>query len=346
MLDSMGKRILSFEIEMNRRRAYARGDRGHQTVETRRIVGSVGRAAELDAHFRYRRLRGHPAEDVRTRRVRELFASGKVPPVDLYQIGEDLFVVDGHHRVRVAREQGQDFLEAHVVEYLPDRADPANAIYYERQAFVVATGLHEIHATEVGRYPRLLNRIRDYRHDLSHLAASGPASILEDPRLFPFGRRYLASVGSLEAGARAWYLGECQLVVEVLQTERVDETFRGKTMGDLYGYVCDHRWYLSERQGWDVGLEDALVDFVHRHAPTSSVDSLVDPVIALGSDLLDRAPSGFHTATRRANADPRFALIAGVLALPLAFLRGLRPRHYRFVPFCLKDAVSSATSDS
>ena len=346
MLNSMGKRILSFEVEMTRRRAFARGDRGHQTVEVRRIVGSVGRAAELDANFRYQRRNGSPAADVRTRRVRDLFASGQVPPLELYQIGEDLFVVDGHHRVRVARERGQEFLEAHIVEYLPDRTDPANAIYYERQAFVTATGLHDIHLTEVGRYPRILNRIRDYRHELQHLAASGPARILQDTRIFPFGRGHLVAAASLMDAARAWYVGEYQPVVEVLQAERVDEAFRGRTAADLYGYVCDHRWYLSERQGWDVGLDDALVDFVHLHAAGSSVDALVDPVIALGSDLLDRAPTGLRTAMSRANASARFALIAGVLALPLAFLRGLRPRHYRLTPFRLRDELSSAPIES
>src|SRR5579883_792246 len=266
--------ILSFEVEMTRRRAYARCDRGLQTVEVRRIVGSVGRAAELDACFRYRRSRGNPAMDVRTRRVHDLFAAGRVPPLELYQIGDDLFVVDGHHRVRVARERGQEFLEAHVVEYLPDRNDPANVIYYERRAFLAATGLRDIHVTETGRYPRLLNRIRDYRHELRQLRSSGPESVLNDPRLFPFRRRPLQLAESLFEAARAWYHGEYLLTVEVLRAERIAEAFPGKTMGDLYGYVCDHRWFLSERHGWDVGLDRALSDFIRRYAPASPVDQI------------------------------------------------------------------------
>jgi ParB-like chromosome segregation protein Spo0J len=36
--------------------------------------------------------------------------------VVLYKVGEVYFVVDGHHRVSVAREQGQLYIEAEVRE--------------------------------------------------------------------------------------------------------------------------------------------------------------------------------------------------------------------------------------
>ena len=39
-----------------------------------------------------------------------------MPPIDVYRIGEVHFVRDGHHRVAVARAQGLDVIDAHVVE--------------------------------------------------------------------------------------------------------------------------------------------------------------------------------------------------------------------------------------
>ncbi|MBL8051150.1 MAG: ParB N-terminal domain-containing protein, partial [Anaerolineales bacterium] len=39
-----------------------------------------------------------------------------LPPIVLYKVGEIYFVVDGHHRVSVAREQGQEYIEAEVRE--------------------------------------------------------------------------------------------------------------------------------------------------------------------------------------------------------------------------------------
>jgi hypothetical protein len=40
-----------------------------------------------------------------------------LPPVELYKVGEIYFVVDGHHRISVARNQGQVFIEADVREF-------------------------------------------------------------------------------------------------------------------------------------------------------------------------------------------------------------------------------------
>jgi hypothetical protein len=39
-----------------------------------------------------------------------------MPPIDVYRVGELHFVRDGHHRVAVARAQGRDTIDAHVVE--------------------------------------------------------------------------------------------------------------------------------------------------------------------------------------------------------------------------------------
>ena len=39
-----------------------------------------------------------------------------LPPVVLYKVGDVYFVVDGHHRVSVAREQGQTFIDAEIRE--------------------------------------------------------------------------------------------------------------------------------------------------------------------------------------------------------------------------------------
>lgn len=319
----MRKRLLSFEAEQARRGAYSRSDRGLRMVAVERVVGSVGRADALDGRFRYRRgIAPHGAED-RVRRMRQLFESGRVPPLDLYRVGNDYFVVDGHHRLRVALERGQLEVEAQVVEYLPDHSDPADAVFHERRAFVRATSLREVHATEVGRYPRLLSRVQDHRHDLVREHAARTANRRRPPFAPP-----IEAPPDLRAAARDWYEREYLPVAEVLRAERLPERFRGKALGDLYGYVCDHRWYLSERRGFDVGLDDALLDFVHRNAPEPPAEALVDPVVALGSDVLDRAPAGWRLGGLV--ADARFSLVAGLLALPLAFLRGLRPRHYGF----------------
>ncbi|ONI76408.1 hypothetical protein ALI144C_37860 [Actinosynnema sp. ALI-1.44] len=69
-------------------------------VRTDRIVGTVTRARDFDARFRLvnRALRG------RHRSVADAMAAGiALPRVELIQLDEMYFVVDGHHRVSVAR---------------------------------------------------------------------------------------------------------------------------------------------------------------------------------------------------------------------------------------------------
>lgn len=99
--------------------AYNRVRLGTREVEVGRIVGSVGRRRDFDRSFmplradvgeRWKRmdLAYHRAEDL--------------PPVELYKLGDAYFVLDGNHRVSVARYHGTPTLEAVVTEFRPSRA--------------------------------------------------------------------------------------------------------------------------------------------------------------------------------------------------------------------------------
>lgn len=68
-----------------------------------RVVGTVGRAGDFDVRFGLR----NPALRGRWSGVAAAMEEGKpLPRVDLIRLGEMYFVVDGHHRVSVARERG------------------------------------------------------------------------------------------------------------------------------------------------------------------------------------------------------------------------------------------------
>jgi hypothetical protein len=103
-----------------------RVDGGLQVVPTDRIVGSVDRWRELRADFTFATW---PRLSERHRRIaRAMRASATLPPLELYALVAppdgsgrpgrcEYFVVDGHHRVAMARRLGQHFLDAHVIEY-------------------------------------------------------------------------------------------------------------------------------------------------------------------------------------------------------------------------------------
>ena len=41
-----------------------------------------------------------------------------MPPIDVYQVDDSYYVIDGHHRVSVAIATGHTTIEAHVTEVL------------------------------------------------------------------------------------------------------------------------------------------------------------------------------------------------------------------------------------
>ena len=84
---------------------------GRRIVAVEKIVGSVGRFKDFDQDFLpLRRGLGE-----RWKRVDRAFHRGvDLPAVELYELGGSYFVVDGNHRVSVARYQGVRWIEAEV----------------------------------------------------------------------------------------------------------------------------------------------------------------------------------------------------------------------------------------
>jgi hypothetical protein len=91
-------------------------------VEVDKVVGSVGRRRDFDRSF----LPARASVGERWKRIDRAFHRGEdLPPVELYKIGDAYFVLDGHHRVSVARYHGVQTVEAEVTEFRPKLPAPA-----------------------------------------------------------------------------------------------------------------------------------------------------------------------------------------------------------------------------
>ena len=92
-----------------------RGQRyiGMHEVPVDKIVGSMGRYRDFDRAFlpRQKRTRGRWINIDKAH-----YSDVILPPVELYKMGEVYFVIDGNHRVSVARQRGQKDIDAHVIE--------------------------------------------------------------------------------------------------------------------------------------------------------------------------------------------------------------------------------------
>ncbi|HSL31708.1 MAG TPA: hypothetical protein VK900_21075 [Anaerolineales bacterium] len=225
--------------------------RGVQTVRVDQIAGSLNRYHEFDRVFL-------PASEKLAQRWqsvnRAFYAEISLPPVVLYKVGGVYFVVDGHHRVSVAREQGQLFIEAEVrecatrVDITPDLRLEDLVILGSKVNFLERTGLDDlrpeasIRLTIPDGYERMLEHIAVHRYFM--------------------GLDWQRDI-SVEEAVTHWYDNVYMPIVNVIRFTEILKEFPGRTEGDLYLWVLDHQHYLEAEQGLPLQPpEDAARTFV------------------------------------------------------------------------------------
>jgi nucleotide-binding universal stress UspA family protein len=207
---------------------------GTRTVEIARIVGSVGRPADLGTDFRP--LRARDEDDERFRRIVERMERGEsLPPVELYKLGYGYYVLDGHHRIAAARLLEQLWIDAVVTEFLPLSDHEAQQIFTERVRFERATGLTRIGAARPGNYARLEELIHEFAEQ--------------------------AGIGDLREAARAWYAAVFRPLQAGIRARRLGQHFPGERTADVVLRVADFRRIESQRHGRVESWEASLARF-------------------------------------------------------------------------------------
>ncbi len=109
--------LVNFEELTEQLCIYGQHDAGVHPIPLCQIVGSVGRDHAFDREFR------PTSNDTRERWQgieRALNNDKPLPPIDVYQVGELYFVIDGNHRVSVSRWQGRAYIDAHIINLETD----------------------------------------------------------------------------------------------------------------------------------------------------------------------------------------------------------------------------------
>jgi hypothetical protein len=148
--------LLPLDEATERLRPFSRRHLGLQAIPVRQIVGTDSRGADFDRDFLPRR----PEIGPRWRGVEEAFPEGGFPPIAVYKLGEAYFLLDGHHRVAIARQRGMETIDAEVTEltarwHLPADADLVELIHAEQERiFMEDTGLGAVRPDARIRFSR------------------------------------------------------------------------------------------------------------------------------------------------------------------------------------------------
>ncbi|MDD2522643.1 MAG: hypothetical protein PHW11_07485 [Anaerolineaceae bacterium] len=263
--------LLPYDEVSSKLRAVSRTDIGLQEVPLGNIIGSVNRTTDFDRNFR-------PLSDNDRSRWANVkaamtspFTAG-VPPVSLYKIGDAYFVLDGNHRISIAKEMGLDTIEAYVTE-VKTKVPLSSSFTLEElvEKAALADFLEDTHLDRILPGVDLsLSQIQNYPLLAEHINVHQYYMGIEQNREISF-----------DDAALDWYDQVYAPVVRVIEDSGLRYEFPEYTVTDLYLWVLDKQQALREEFGTPFKTEN-VVDFVaskegkQTHATGSGADIELD----------------------------------------------------------------------
>ena len=243
--------LLSYEDVAEKLRLHGRSEGGVQHIPVDAIVGSVGRYTDFTRTFLPRR-----AEDrQRWAGVKAAFLEegAGLPPIEVYKVGEAYFVIDGNHRVSIAKQEGFISIEARVIEVRTDvpltpEIQPDDLIIKAEYAeFLEATRIMDLRpnvdlsVTIPGQYDVLMAQIHLQKFIL-----------VEDQKLNV----------SLQDAAATWYDTTYISLAEAIRDRGLLRWFPDRTITDLYLWISENRSELEKELGWEIQSDIAATDLI------------------------------------------------------------------------------------
>jgi nucleotide-binding universal stress UspA family protein len=247
--------LLNYEEVRQKLKGTRTTSRGLQNIPIDAIVGSVGRYSDFTRGFL-------PRQDVDAGRWAGVEAAMTdmtgLPPIEVYQIGEAYFVMDGNHRVSVAKRLGATHVEAFVTEchtrvpLSPDVQPQDLIVKAEYAEFLERTRLDELRPgadlsmSLPGKYQELEEHISVHRYFMG----------IDQNREIPY-----------EEAVAHWYDTVYLPVVQMIRENGILRDFADRTETDLYLWILDHRDELGQELAWEIEPEVAAEDLVDRFSP-------------------------------------------------------------------------------
>jgi len=243
--------LLSYDEVAEKLKLRIRTERGIQHIPLDSIVGSVGRTTEFTRTFLPRSGR----DQQRWAGVKAAFMDfdSNLPPIEVYKVGEVYFVVDGNHRVSIARQEKFTTIEARVIEFdteinlTPDIQPDDLIIKAEHADFLDQTRIHDLRpnvdlsVTTCCQYDKLMEQIQISQYLLQE---EGKQDI------------------TLQDAAAHWYDTMYIPLAEAIRDRDLLHWFPNRTITDLYIWISDNRAALEKESGWEIESDVAATDLI------------------------------------------------------------------------------------
>ncbi|HYZ14236.1 MAG TPA: ParB N-terminal domain-containing protein [Actinomycetota bacterium] len=218
---------------------------GVRPIPVDKIVGTVSRVDDFDRDFLPKRSKIQE----RWQQVEESWPDGDFPPIVVYEIDGRYFVVDGHHRVAIAKQRGIEMIDAEITELrsrtpLPADADVGSIIMAEQERrFMEESGLGRARPDATVEF----SRPQGYIELLEHIKIHGFHLMMER-----------GEVLSPEDIAADWYDRVYVPTIEAIRRERLDAMWPKATDADLFLWVGQRRRELFPDRPEDLDIEGTV----------------------------------------------------------------------------------------
>ena len=253
--------LLSYEEVADKLKLRARTERGVQHIPVDAIVGSVGRDTDFTRAFLPRRA----VDQQRWANVKAAMEDGAgLPPIEVYKVGEVYFVMDGNHRVSIAKQEGFTTIEARVIEVrtnvpLTPDVQPDDLISKAEYAeFLEDTRIIDLRpnvdlsVSIAGQYEKLMSQIYLQKFIM-----------VEDQKLN----------ASLQDAVEAWYDNIYIPLAEIIRDRGLLRLFPDRTLTDLYIWISENRTALEKELGWEIQSDIAATDLILERSTQSESGS-------------------------------------------------------------------------
>ena len=192
-------------------------------------------------------------------------------PIQVYQVLDNYFIIDGHHRVSVAKNEFKaKYIDAQVTEikfnyklskdknYTFDSESTKKfLIKLEEDTFQHATFLnnkiliHPLKVTELKSFALLQQEILDFKKNYNNGELAKKSIIFSSYK---------------------WYAERFLHALNLMKKEDILSKFKNRTFTDLYVWIQRHKYFLSQQAGHDVGFDFTAHDFMEKYKDKKFLD--------------------------------------------------------------------------